>query len=151
MDNEQIFINHPKDVLKILNLENEENEHFVVICLDRYNLFLKSLVLSIGNSNEVTFSTTEIFKQAMIYNAERIIVVHNHPNCRPEPSLGDLNNYTLLEKAGKHHGVMLLDDIILGKNNLTYPDGYHSKVEHFQHRNGYPPAHFGATVIETVI
>ena len=59
----------------------------------------------------------EIFQLAIQFTAARIIIAHNHPSGKPEPSKNDQLLTDRLVKCGELLGIELLDHIIIGKNN----------------------------------
>ena len=59
----------------------------------------------------------EVFKQAIVANAAKIIVAHNHPSGDSAPSREDRNVTKMLKDAGEIMGIELVDHIIIGDGN----------------------------------
>lgn len=134
------LIRHPKDVVRIkywmlpFNIDFVENEYFIVLMLNRNNLFKKAVVLSIGTPKRVSYNIKDIFSQAKLYRAERIITIHNHPTSGlvlPSPKDLELPNY--IYEICSARGILALDAIILGKNN-----NYYYNWEQKQLKSKYP-------------
>ena len=98
-------------------LENETQEKFMVLFLNNQNDLLASKVMFIGIANQSLVEPKEIFKEAMLYNASRIIVLHNHPSGNPSPSKEDYLITDRIKKSGQLLNIILLDHLIIGKNN----------------------------------
>jgi len=60
----------------------------------------------------------EMFKGAILNNADSIIIAHFHPSGDPEPSGEDIKVTHILVEAGKILGIHVEDHIILGKDTF---------------------------------
>jgi len=58
-------------------------------------------------------------KSAILSNAASIIVGHNHPSGKAEPSREDIEVTKRLVEAGKIIGIEVLDHIIVGDETFT--------------------------------
>jgi DNA repair protein RadC len=58
-------------------------------------------------------------KSAILSNAASIIVGHNHPSGKTEPSREDIEVTKRLVEAGKIIGIEVLDHIIVGDETFT--------------------------------
>ena len=56
----------------------------------------------------------DIFKEAIVLNAIKVICIHNHPSGNPYPSLDDKAITIRLKEVGKIVGIPLVDHIIFG-------------------------------------
>ena len=61
-------------------LEEESQEKFMALFLNNQNIVLGSKIMFMGSSSQSFVEPKEIFKEAMLYNATRLIVLHNHPS-----------------------------------------------------------------------
>jgi len=61
-------------------------------------------------------SPREVFKGAILNNATRIILVHNHPSGQAEPSAEDEEINEVLREAGKLLAIPVIDFVIIGES-----------------------------------
>ena len=70
-----------------------------------------------GSKNCSVVSPDEILRKAILYKAAAIVVCHNHPSDRVEPSQADLQLTSNLKRACSVMSIPLLDHIIVGKDS----------------------------------
>lgn len=104
-----------------LGLLNQE--HFLVIYLNVKNRIIDYQVLFVGTVDVSIVHPREVFKQAFIVSASKIICVHNHPSTDLTPSTNDLKLTKVLIETGKLFGIPVLDHLIIANN------GYYSCME----------------------
>ncbi len=82
-------VNSPADAANLLMYEmmNLEQEHLRLILLDTRNQVLATPTVYIGSLNTSVVRIGELFKQALVYNAAALIVLHNHPSGAPRSVL----------------------------------------------------------------
>ena len=97
------------------NIRNKKQECLVVLTLDGANRLINNTIIFQGTLNESIVHPREIFAQAIEDRAASIIVAHNHPSGRLEPSDDDLQVTAKLHKAGQLLGITLLEHIIITK------------------------------------
>lgn len=102
---------------QLLALHEEPEEHFCILCLNAKNKIVGIHTISIGSLNASIVHPREVFKAAMLNNANGIICLHNHPSGDPEPSRDDLEITRRLVKAGEIIGIEVLDHIIIGEQS----------------------------------
>lgn len=89
-------------------------ERFGVLSLDAKNRLIRTRIMSVGTMNESHAHPREIYREAAIASAVKVVVFHNHPSGDPTPSSDDvLLTHRLLE-AGDIMGIELADHIVLG-------------------------------------
>lgn len=121
-----VAVTTPADVAKVLKAAGHaaaDREHFVCLHLTARRTLLSMEVVSIGTVSETFVHPREVFKGAILANAESIIVAHNHPSGDPGPSRDDLSVTRRLLDAGRLIGIELVDHVIIGA------DGYVSLKE----------------------
>jgi len=96
-------------------LGDTDREHFLVLILDQKNRVNGINLVSTGSLSGVSFHPREVIKPAILGNAARIIVIHNHVSGDIQPSQEDLKMTEKLRDAGKILGIQVLDHIILGE------------------------------------
>ena len=97
-----------------------DKEHFIVIHLNTKNEVVSREIVSIGIMDACIVHPREIFRTAIMQNAQRIILAHNHPSGDPTPSEEDLRMTRKLIDVGDLLGIEVLDHIIVGKDEQYY-------------------------------
>ena len=114
-------INGPQEVFELIRKDifQKDKEHLFLLSLNTRNKLLAKDLISIGTVNETLVHPREIFKKALIRNAVKIILVHNHPSGDPNPSTEDIKITERIAKSGKEVGIPLVDHIIVCNNDFT--------------------------------
>ena len=115
------LLNHPDAVKAYLRRELawEEAEYLVALYLNTENRLLKKGRMFRGTVNHVAHYPRELAKEALACNAARVLIAHNHPSGRPEPSAEDVRATRDIAAALKLVGVSLLDHFIVGPHEVT--------------------------------
>ncbi len=93
----------------LLDLPHEE---FWVVLLNRANIVLKKMAISIGGISGTVADPRLIFKVALENMSSAVILVHNHPSGNPKPSDADLVITRKMKEAGKLLEIPVLDHLI---------------------------------------
>lgn len=94
-------------------------ENLVVICLNTKNEVTHLSTVFVGSLNQSIAHPREIFQRALLSNAARIVICHNHPSNNSKPSENDRLFTYRLKQCCEIMGIDLLDHIIVGKNCYT--------------------------------
>lgn len=94
-----------------------DREHFVAIALDTKLNVNAIQTISIGSLNSAIVHPREVFKFAILSNANSILVGHQHPTGDPTPSDEDIKITQRLIETGKVIGIDVVDHIILGDSD----------------------------------
>jgi DNA repair protein RadC len=116
-------LNMPENVYKFLQavkLDEEEQEYLIVLILNAKSTIRAYYTVSIGLIDTTQAHAREVFRNAILYGASRIILAHNHPSGSPEPSTEDIKMTSTLAKAGKIIGIDVLDHIIIGNGFFSF-------------------------------
>lgn len=107
------------DVINLFEseLKFEKRELIKVVILNNKNIILKIRNIAIGGTNYSLISPKEILSEAIKINAEKIILIHNHPSGDSTPSENDYKITKKIDEAAKILGITLLDHIIIGDGN----------------------------------
>lgn len=113
-------VRSPQDGYKLFKqfLGELDREYFVVMCLDVKNQPTAINVCHIGSLNASIVHPREVMKTAIMSNSASIIVAHNHPSGKPEPSLEDIEVTKRLAEAGSIIGIELMDHLIIGEDTF---------------------------------
>jgi DNA repair protein RadC len=71
-------------------------------------------IVSVGTLDAAPVHPREVFKAAILANAESLIMAHNHPSGDPTPSRADHEMLHRLARAGALLGIRVVDYIIVG-------------------------------------
>jgi DNA repair protein RadC len=97
-----------------LKISELEYESFGVMYLNNQHGLIKLKEMFRGTINQAKVYPREIVKSALHFNAAAVILTHNHPSGRKEPSEADKNITRKLKSALKLIDVRVLDHIIVG-------------------------------------
>ncbi len=73
-------------------------------------------VISVGSLTSNVVHPREVFQPAIEHGAAAIILAHNHPSGKLEPSRGDIEITKQLMEAADILGIELLDHLIVTKD-----------------------------------
>lgn len=100
-------------------LADSPQERFGIITLDTKGQMIGVHVITVGTLDASLVHPREVFRPAMIQNASRIILFHNHPSGDTTPSADDYSVMRRLQEAGSLLGIEVIDSIIVGANALS--------------------------------
>lgn len=111
-----IQINHPTKAVHIIKefISCTDREIFGVLMLNSVKEVNTIEIVSIGTLNTTIVSPREIFKGAILSNADSIIIFHTHPSGNVQPSQADLDVTTMINEVALIIGINLIDHIIVG-------------------------------------
>lgn len=91
-------------------------EQFIILALNSQNEPNAIEICSMGTSEMALVHPREVFKTALLCNAVKIIIAHNHPSGSVKPSEEDIRMTKHLILASEILGVPILDHIIVGNH-----------------------------------
>ena len=108
-----------EDVAKLFinEMANEKREIAKLIILNTKNIVMKIIDLSIGGTSYAVLEPKIVLEEPIKMQAQKIILVHNHPSGDPTPSEQDFRATDRIYEAADIMGIQLLDHVIIGKNN----------------------------------
>jgi DNA repair protein RadC len=89
-------------------------ERFGVMSLDAKNRLIRTRILSVGTIDASHAHPREIYREAAIACAVKVVVFHNHPSGDPTPSEDDVLLTRRLARAGEIIGIEMVDHVVLG-------------------------------------
>jgi DNA repair protein RadC len=117
-------IKTPADVPPLVAAyRKKRQEHFLVITLNGAHGVIRVRSVTKGIANRTLTHPREVFYPAIIDNAVAVILAHNHPSGRAEPSENDDEITCRMIECGKLLGIPVLDHVIVAK------EGYYSYKE----------------------
>lgn len=112
------IIKKPQDLIPLVQHYTLENrEHFLCVSLNGAHEVIKIRVISIGSLNRSLIHPREVFVNALKDHAAAVIICHNHPSGRTEPSDSDIEITARLKDCADLLGINLLDHLIIGKDS----------------------------------
>lgn len=115
-----VKITFPADVLPFVrDIVDKKQEHFVCITLNGANEVIGNRVITVGLLNVNQVHPREVFSDAIADRAASVILVHNHPSGKTEPSKDDIEITKRLREAGEILGIRVRDHIIASKEGYT--------------------------------
>jgi DNA repair protein RadC len=114
----QNFVRSPQAVTDYLTaaLRDQKREIFKVLFLDKALRILGERDLFFGTIDEAAVHPREIVKAALEFHASNLVLVHNHPSGKVEPSREDYEITQKIKAACQTVSVRILDHIIIGEN-----------------------------------
>lgn len=96
--------------------ERLDREVFAVVTADAKNVPIGFNIVAVGSLTMTIVHPREVFKLAVLQNAVRVFLAHNHPSGSVAPSHEDLALTRRLVEAGEVLGIEVLDHVIFGLN-----------------------------------
>ena len=112
---EKQVVKSSEDVYKIMCplIGELEIEEFWVLLLNQGSKVIKKIRLSSGGIDGTYVDVRLLLKQAVLNNATRIIVVHNHPSGNKQPSMIDNRLTDKIKKASEVMEIHLDDHLVI--------------------------------------
>ena len=122
--------NRPEQVAQFLHhsLGHQSRERFGILLLDTQNRFKQFDILFEGTLNSASVHPREVVKHALLNDAAKAIIAHNHPSGDPTPSAADLKLTQQLHQALDLVEIPLLDHIIIGDHGRWHAFSQHHQL-----------------------
>ena len=96
---------------------SDDQEHFCILFLNGANNITGFKVLFSGGMNAATVDLKVVFRNAILFGARSLILVHNHPSNTLTASQEDIKLTQEIKQAGKLLGIKIIDHIIITNNS----------------------------------
>ena len=93
-----------------------KNERLIALFINRLGSIYKEVLLASGTSKVIYLALDELTKY-FDKNISKIVLLHNHLSESSTPSKEDIEATLTVEKKLKSYGIILLDHLILSKDN----------------------------------
>lgn len=101
------------EVVKVIfSTLDDDQEHFIVLVCNTAQELTGYKVIASGAQDQVYVDPRIVFRSALLLGAHSIILAHNHPSGRSEPSDADLVLTGKLVLAGQIMDIKVLDHVI---------------------------------------
>ena len=109
----------PSDIYPIIrHYGSRPQEYFLCISLNGAHEVMSVNVVSIGLVNHTLVHPREVFSIPLRERATAVVVAHNHPSGKLQPSSEDLNVTKRLLQAGEILGIKVLDHLIFSDESF---------------------------------
>lgn len=117
-------ISCPDDAWQLVrHYDDRMQERFLCCCLNGANEATCVRLITVGLANRTIVHPREVYAEAVASRSCAVIVAHNHPSGRLDPSPEDLEITERLKAAGEVMGIPLLDHLVFSQ------DGFLSMVQ----------------------
>lgn len=112
----------PEAAVRVMHdlLADMDREVFCIVNLQSDLRPINMNIVSVGALDHTIAHPREIFKSAILSNASRILLAHNHPSGVLTPSNEDIQTTARIQEAGELMGIPLVDHIIVAKGQEYY-------------------------------
>lgn len=100
-------------------LANQEREVFMALFLDNQHRVLQAQQMFAGSISSVEVHPREIVREALKFNAAALILAHNHPSGKSEPSKADREVTCRVNEACQLLNIRLLDHLVIGRGEYV--------------------------------
>ncbi|QBL08390.1 DNA repair protein RadC [Rheinheimera sp. D18] len=113
-------VHQPAAIARLFDyLKYETKEVFIVVNLTKQHDINCFEVVATGSVDAVSLRPAEVLRTAVILNLKVVMLIHNHPSGKTEPSRADINITRHIVEAAKTLDITVLDHIIIGLNQYT--------------------------------
>lgn len=121
---ERPVISSPGDVDRLLRgrMACLDRGRFVVVLLNAKNAVIGIHTVSVGTLSSSLVHPREVFKPAIQASAAGLVVAHNHPSGKTEPSREDRDVTERIVEAGKTLGIEVLDHLVIGDAFFSFKE-----------------------------
>lgn len=118
---DQIQITSPQDAVAYFGpkLRDLTKEVFIVAFLNNAKIVMGYKKISSGGSTATIVDPAEVMRQAVMNEANSILLLHNHPSGNQKESRADIQLTKRITKAGKLLGIPVNDHIIIAGDGYT--------------------------------
>lgn len=125
--------NFKDDIIKMF--EDARAEKIIIILLDKKNYPFVKLEYRGGNYSSVSANVEDVIHAFAINKPHSVILCHNHPSGNPTPSIEDDFTTAKFYMLCSVSGIVLVDHLIVGKNNEVYSYFLNGKLHTLKENN----------------
>jgi DNA repair protein RadC len=124
------YIKSSREAYRILKIAfnkldeiDKDKEHLFVIGIKRNHQIKYLEIVSVGILSSALVHAREVYRRAIMYATDTIIIAHNHPSGSVNPSPTDDKITKSIKEAGKIIGIEVKDHIVFTiKEYYSYAD-----------------------------
>lgn len=113
-------ITKPEDAIVVMQslIGDMANEYFAAVYLNTKNKPLDFMIANIAGTDYSRMDPATVIKGALLQNAPKVMLFHNHPSGELIPSQADLVSTQKMVMAAKLNGIEVLDHVIVAGNDF---------------------------------
>lgn len=92
-------------------------EHVSMLALDNTNKIINYFTISMGEVDKVKVSLAQMFRCALLSNASKIIIAHNHPSGIAQITSKDIEMTKRIALLASNLSIELIDSLIVTADN----------------------------------
>ena len=118
---EQVQVTSPQDAVAYFGpkLRDLTKEVFIVAFLNNAKVVMGYKKISSGGSTSTIVDPAEVMRQAIMNEANSVLLLHNHPSGNQQESKADIQLTNRIAKSGKLLGIPVNDHIIIAGDGYT--------------------------------
>ncbi len=118
---EEIKMNNPDQTVAFFGpkMRHLTKEIFIVVFLNNMKVMTGYKKISMGGSNATIVEPAEVMRQAILHQANSLILLHNHPSGNTNPSNADIQITKRIAGSGKLLGIPVNDHIIIAGHKFV--------------------------------
>lgn len=94
-------------------------EYVALLCLDSTNKIVNFAKISLGNIEHVIVSIPQLIKIALLSNASKIIIAHNHPSGVLEVTSSDVEMTRKIGAIANYFDIKLIDSLVVNSEEAV--------------------------------
>lgn len=110
-------------------------EYVAMLSLDSTNKAINYFTISMGGINAAKVSLSQLFRAALLSNASKIIVAHNHPSGVLAITNEDIEMTKKIAFLAKCFDIELIDSLVVSSDNAISIREYSGEMKHEQQDN----------------
>lgn len=99
--------------------DDNEKDMLIIFCLDKHQQVTAVHRTVVANVEGPKITTRDVFKSAILNNANAIMTFRNKGKGKTTPTIKDLNLVKKLQQTGDLLGIKLLDSILVSTKSYT--------------------------------
>lgn len=92
-------------------------EHTAMIALDHTDRIINFFIVSMGEIDSVKVSLAQMFRMALLSNASKIIIAHNHPSGVLEITSKDIEMTRKIAFFARNFDIELIDSLVVTRTD----------------------------------
>lgn len=118
INNRHIYIASQAAPIFCKEIGGLNTEHVGMLALDHYNQVINYFTVSVGNIDSVKVSLAQMFRNALLSNAGKIMIAHNHPSGVLEVTSHDVEMTKKIAFIAGCFDIELVDSLVVTSNDF---------------------------------
>lgn len=118
IENRHIYIASQAAPIFCKEIGGLNTEHVGMLSLDHYNRVLNYFTVSMGTTENVKVSLAQMFRNALLSNAGKIMIAHNHPSGILEITSHDIEMTKKIAFLAGCFEIELVDSLVVTANDF---------------------------------